>query len=98
MANEVKVLAKKAATSSDDIKSKIQNVQTAVGTAVSDVETITGMIKEAEEIVTSIATSMSEQASVTQDISANISKTLSSVKDGVDHVPKIGNEESWDYG
>lgn len=92
VANEVKELARKASSASDDIKEKIQGVQASIANAVTDVENVTVLIKNLENIVTGIATSIKEQSSVTQDIAANIARTLSNVKNGISHVAKIGDE------
>jgi methyl-accepting chemotaxis protein len=77
VANEIKELARQTATATEDIKAKIGGIQNSTGSAISDIEKITGVIKEVGDIVASIAAAIEEQATVTKDVAANIGRPLS---------------------
>ncbi|MCC6489437.1 MAG: methyl-accepting chemotaxis protein, partial [Candidatus Hydrogenedentes bacterium] len=68
VANEIKELAKQTASATEDIKAKIGGVQSSAGSAITDIEKITGVISEVGHIVSNIATAIEEQAVVTRDV------------------------------
>ena len=86
VANEIKELARQTATATEDIKSKIAGVQATTGSAISDIEKITDVIKDVEAIVSSIAAAIEEQATVTKDVAGNIAQASAGVKDSNERV------------
>lgn len=86
VANEIKTLAEQTATATGEIRKKIAGIQSATGSAISDIDKITVIIKDVGEIVTSIASAIEEQATVTRDIAANISQATIGVRDVNDRV------------
>ncbi len=86
VANEIKELARQTATATEDIKAKISSVQASTGSAITDIERISGVIKEVGSIVSSIAAAIEEQATVTKDVAGNIAQASSGVKDSNERV------------
>ena len=86
VANEIKTLAEQTATATGEIRKKIAGIQSATGSAISDIDKITVIIKDVGEIVTSIASAIEEQATVTREIAANISQATIGVRDVNDRV------------
>ena len=86
VANEIKELARQTATATEDIKAKISGVQNSAGSAITDIEKISGVIKEVGAIVSSIAASIEEQAVVTKDVANNIAQATTGVKDSNERI------------
>jgi hemerythrin-like metal-binding protein len=86
VANEIKELARQTASATEDIKEKIAGVQNSAGSAISDIEKITGVIQEVGSIVASIAASIEEQAAVTKDVAGNIAQASAGVRDSNERV------------
>ena len=84
--NEIKELARQTATATEDIKAKIAGVQNSAGSAITDIEKISGVIKEVGQIVSSIAASIEEQAAVTKDVAGNIAQATTGVRDSNERI------------
>jgi methyl-accepting chemotaxis protein len=82
VANEIKELAGQTATATEDIRTKIEGIQSATGTAVENIQRITRVIGEVSQIVAATAAAIEEQASVTKDIAGNIGRASSAVEEG----------------
>jgi len=91
VATEIKELAKQTASATDDIKNKISNVQDSTTKTVDDIEKIMRVIHEISAIVTTIATAIEEQSTVTKDIAANISQATRGVDDANERVGQTSN-------
>ena len=72
VASEVKALASQTAKATDEIQTKVVEIQTATGGAQSAVENIGKMIAQISEIASAIASAVEEQGAATQDISGNV--------------------------
>ena len=81
VASEVKNLAQQTATATEDIKSRIADVQSSAANGISEIGKVTLVIQQITEIVTSIAAAIEEQATVTALISQNIIEASIGVKD-----------------
>ncbi|MBF0111755.1 MAG: methyl-accepting chemotaxis protein [Desulfamplus sp.] len=86
VANEIKALARQTAGATEDIKSKINGVQNSASIAVGDMVKVNSVIQEMEQIISSIATAIEEQASVTRDLSDNISTASAGVQDSAERM------------
>lgn len=86
VANEIKELAKQTSEATEDIKVKIAGVQNSTSGAVTNIETITGVIKEIGNIVASIAAAIEEQATVTKNVASNIAQASAVVRDANERV------------
>jgi len=80
VANEIKELAQQTAAATEDIRAKIVDVQSSAGGAISDIQGISTIIGQVEELVASIATAIEEQATVTKDVAGNIARASEGVK------------------
>ncbi len=74
VANEVKELAKQTARATEDIRGKIETIQTDSKGAVSAIKEITEVIQQINQIQTVIASSVEEQAATMNEISGNSSE------------------------
>lgn len=75
MANEVKELAKDTAKATDQIDSRIGDIQSDTDLAVDAIKSICGIIDRISNIQSTIVVSVEEQSKVTQEISQSISQT-----------------------
>ena len=80
VANEIKELAQQTALATDDIKVKIDAIQSSTSGAMTDIEKISRVINEVSAIVTTIATAIEEQSAVTREIARNISDASVAVR------------------
>jgi methyl-accepting chemotaxis protein len=81
VAGEIKELAQQTAAATEDIKRKIDGIQNSTATTVGDIEKISHVIQEVNDIVTTIAAAIEEQSVVTRDIAGNIAQAAHGVRD-----------------
>ncbi len=74
VANEVKELAKQTAKATEDIGRKIEAIQTDTKGAVEAIAQIGGVIRQINDIQTTIATAVEEQTATTGEISRNVAQ------------------------
>lgn len=74
VASEVKDLAQQTNDATNEIRSRIEAMQTSTSSTVSKIDNISNVIRSMNEIVSTIAASVDEQATTTQDIAQNISQ------------------------
>ncbi|MBF0546376.1 MAG: Cache 3/Cache 2 fusion domain-containing protein [Candidatus Riflebacteria bacterium] len=79
VANEIKELAKQAAAATEDIKTRISNIQTSTDGAIENIERISEVINDVSEIVSTIATAVEEQSTTTQEVAKNIAQASNGV-------------------
>ncbi len=72
VAQEVKNLANQTAKATEDISRQIASVQDETNDAVSAIDKIRGVIREVNDIATTIASAVEEQAVSTQEIARNV--------------------------
>jgi len=72
VANEIKELAKQTADATQEIRNKIEGIQSTTDITVKEIVDITSVISEIDETVSGIASAVEEQAVTTQEISSNI--------------------------
>lgn len=81
VADEIKVLAQQTAEATSEINMMIQTIQDSTGIAISEIITISKVIKDINDIITTIASAMEEQSTVTQEISNNISQAAQGIQE-----------------
>ena len=86
VANEIKELARQTATATEDIKAKIQGIQTSTASTVGDIQKISQVVQEVNDIVTTIAASIEEQSTVTRDIASYSTQTAQSINDATNRL------------
>ena len=74
VANEIKDLANQTAQATDQIKERIDSIQTTTKATVSVIESISKVVGENAEIVNTIATAVEEQSVTAKEISQNVAQ------------------------
>jgi len=81
VANEIKELAKQTSGATDEIKKQIEGIQGSTSSTVTEIESITNVIKDVNDNVTAIAVAMEEQTTVTKEIAMNINQASVGIQD-----------------
>ena len=81
VANEIKELAKQTADATQDIKSKIEEVQNTTSLTVTEIDQISKVIEGVNDIVATIATAVEEQSVATREIANNISQASKGIQE-----------------
>ncbi|MEJ2656154.1 MAG: methyl-accepting chemotaxis protein [Desulfobacterales bacterium] len=81
VANEIKDLAKQTAEATQEIKEKIGAIQGATDATVMEIDQISKVINNVNEIVSSIATSVEEQSVTTREIAGNVAQTSQGIQE-----------------
>ncbi|MBF0452104.1 MAG: methyl-accepting chemotaxis protein [Candidatus Magnetomorum sp.] len=72
VANEIKELAKQTSVATDEIKKKIEAIQSTTHTSVDEIQDVAKVIQEVDEFISSIAVAIEQQSSVTKEIAENV--------------------------
>jgi methyl-accepting chemotaxis protein len=75
VATEVKELAKQTAAATEDIRRRIEGIQSSTGQAVRSIGEITEVIKQVNEVSRTIASAVEEQSITTREIAKNVAET-----------------------
>ncbi len=81
VANEIKALAKQTAEATQDIKAKVEGIQSTTSATVDEIEQITGVIQNVNDIVTTIATAVEEQSATTSEIAENVAQASQGIQE-----------------
>ena len=81
VANEIKELANQTASATNDIKGKIEWIQSATGTSVLEMADIKKIISEISDFITTIATAVEEQSVSSDEISNNVNQAALGVNE-----------------
>ncbi len=81
VANEIKELAKQTAKATQEIKNRIEGIQTSTNDTVGKIKQIHEVIEDVNEIVSTIATAVEEQSAATQEISSNVSHASQGIEE-----------------
>jgi methyl-accepting chemotaxis protein len=81
VAAEIKALAQQTAEATQEIGSRIGDVQSSTQESVSAIGSIVDIINEINMIVSSVATAIEEQSATTQEISNNVSQAAAGVQE-----------------
>lgn len=81
VANEIKDLAKQTADATDEIRSKIEGIQTSTTNTISGIKSITDTVNETNDIVLTITSAIEEQSAATKEIAGNIANVSSGVSE-----------------
>lgn len=81
VANEIKELAKQTAEATMDIRTKIEDVQQTTQVTVSQIDGVTTVITEINDIVTGMAAAVEEQSNATAEITTNISQASEGIQE-----------------
>ncbi len=81
VANEIKALAGQTSDATLDIKSQIENIQNVSSQTTDSILKVTSAINSTQKIVSSIALSIEEQSSATNEISSNVEQLSSGIRE-----------------
>ena len=81
VANEIKDLAKQTAMATLDIKNKIQGIQQATGVTVREINEISAVIADVDQIVATIASAVEEQSATTKEIASNVNQASQGINE-----------------
>ncbi len=86
VANEIKELARQTADATQDIKGKIAGVQGSTSGATEQVDEISKVINDVNNIVSTIATAVEEQSVTTKEIAGNVTQAASGIQEVTENV------------
>jgi methyl-accepting chemotaxis protein len=95
VANEIKDLAKQTAEATLDNKNKIQGIQQATGITVKEINEISAVITDVDQIVATIASAVEEQSATTKEIAQNVhqaSQGITEVNENVAQSSAVSTE------
>ena len=75
VANEIKELAQQTANATGDISQKLNGIQKATSTTVTEINEVVSAINQVDGLISSIAAAIGQQNIATRDISENINQT-----------------------
>lgn len=84
VASEIKDLAKQTAEATEDIRIKIDRIQTSTSNSITDINKITEIVQQVNDYVTTIVAAVEEQAITTKDITDNIGHASLAVQDATE--------------
>ena len=94
VANKIKDLAKQTADATGEIRSKIEGIQNSTDGTVAQIEQITTVIKDVNEIVAIIATAVEEQSVTTKEIANNIIQASQGIAEVTENVAQSSTVSS----
>ena len=81
VANEVKELARQTSGATEDIREKVEGMQTNTDAAINAIGTIVNVINEINSIMSTIASAVEEQGSATTEISRNVQQAAAGTQE-----------------
>ncbi|MFO7751439.1 MAG: bacteriohemerythrin [Desulfobacteraceae bacterium] len=95
VAEEIKNLAGQTASATNDIRQKIEGIQSSTDDTVQDVTKITAVFSDVNEIVTTIAAAVEEQSAAATEVADNIGQAstgISEVNENVAQTSQVSSE------
>jgi methyl-accepting chemotaxis protein len=86
VANEIKELAKQTATASQDIKTRIGDIQGTTRVTIEQIDQITKVIQEVNTVVAGIAAAVEEQSATTAEIANNVTQAAQGIQEVTSNV------------
>lgn len=81
VANEIKELAKQTAGATEDIKARIESIQTATSENVAEIEKIIVVIRQVYDIIDNVAALVEMQSTALKEIAKSIAQTAQGIHD-----------------
>ncbi|OYW76835.1 MAG: chemotaxis protein, partial [Asticcacaulis sp. 32-58-5] len=91
VASEVKQLAQQTAKATDDIRTKISEIQSATTITVGSIDAIVRTIETIGQLTSSIAASVEQQGAATNEIANNTNLAASGTRDVTGHITGVGH-------
>ncbi len=101
VANEIKNLASQTADATMEIKKQIEGIQEQTGSTVTEIQHISKVINEINEIVVMVAAAVDEHNATTKEIAENISQATIGIQEATENVAQVSmvsNEVARDIG
>ena len=89
VASEIKELARQTAEATNDIKSRIEGVQSSAQSSVTEISNVAAVINDVNDIVTTIASAVEQQSSATSEISLNIGNASQGITEAGENMTQI---------
>lgn len=86
VANEIKELAKQTASATLEIKNKIESIQNSTAGTVQEIDGISKIIIDVNEMISIIATAVEEQSVTTKEIAENVSQASQGIQEVAENV------------
>ena len=94
VAGEIKQLAIQTTEATNDIKKRIESIQNSTSDTALEIEGVTQIIGDINEIVGTIAAAVEEQSATTKEISANMGQASSGLQEVTENVSQSNNVSS----
>ena len=94
VANEIKELAKQTTEATQEIKERIEGVQTSSEQTIGVINTIANTINKTNEIVLIMATAVQEQASASREISDNVTQASGGIQEVNENIAQASTVNS----
>ena len=88
VATEIKALAHQTSKATDQIRKKIEDIQSSISTTVDDIEQVPAVISEVNEVVSTIASAIEEQSITTKEIASNVAQMSIGITEVTQNVAK----------
>lgn len=101
VASEIKELAKQTASATEDIRKQVEGIQQSTSSTIGQIDSISLVINEINDIIASIATAIEEQSAATREIADNVaqaSQGLGEVNENVAKSSKVVADITQDIG
>ena len=86
VANEIKELAQQTAGATEDIRQKIESIQSSTVLTVKEIQDIADIVEDVNGIVNGIATALEEQAGSTKEITLNLKQASEGIREVTSNV------------
>lgn len=99
VAAEIKELARQTSDATEEIKQRVESIQSSTNGTVAEIENISGVINEINELVSSIASAVEEQAVTSQEMAKSVmavSTRVSEVDDSITQSSAVSSEIAQD--
>ncbi|WP_300669840.1 methyl-accepting chemotaxis protein [Desulfoluna sp.] len=94
VAGEIKELSKQTAIATLEIRQKIQGIQSGTETAVTEIDGISQIINDVNDITITIATAIEEQTAVTNEIAGNVSQASAGLQSVTESMAQVSGAAS----
>ncbi len=81
VANEIKELAKQTTGATEEIRKEIGGIQGSIANTVTEIQEISQVIRDVNEIVSAIAAAVEEQSVTTRDIAENVAQAAQGIQE-----------------
>ncbi len=86
VANEIKELAGQTANATKEIKNKIDGIQGSVSVTITEIEEISKIINDVNQMVSTIAGSVEEQSNTTKEIANNVGQASDGISEVAENI------------